>query len=105
MSYHLKKIKVNNSSNEVPSVGKDLSAPSFYMSAEQMPEIKDWEVGKKYQLIIEVEQISKNEHENSVHASFEIVAYKHIPKKSIDEMTDEEFGEYQNQSVNKGELA
>ena len=101
---HLKKIKVSNGS-DLPSVGKYHSAPSFYIDAEQMPEIKDWEVGKKYRLVVEVEQKRKEESENSTSANLEIVAYKYLPKKSINDMTDEEFGEYQSESLNKGGLA
>lgn len=102
---HLKKIKVSSMQVDVPSIGKHLSAPSFYIDAAQMPEIKHWEVGGKYRLVIDVEQKSKNEREDSTDASFDILAYRHLPKKSIDDMTDQEFGEYQGESLAKGELA
>src|SRR3990167_2170356 len=100
---HLKKIKVSEPG------GVDMprpyhSAPSFYVDAEQMSEIKDWEVGKKYRLVVEVEQKTKNESEDSVSASFEIIAYKHMKEKTIDEMNDEEFGEYQGQAMERGHL-
>ena len=75
--------------------------PSFGVSAKQMPEIKDWDVGKKYRIVIEVEQKSKEERNDHVHASFDIVAYKHLRKKSIDEMTDKEFGIHQGKVLSK----
>lgn len=94
----LKKIKVSEShGHDVPS--PYYSAPSFYVSGEQMPEVATWEVGKKYKLIIEVEQKSKNEREDSVDASFDILAYKHLKEKSIDEMDDKEFGEEQGKQL------
>lgn len=49
--------------------------PSFHVSSNQMPEIKKWEVGKKYKLLVEVEQKSKNETEENVSAGFDITAY------------------------------
>ena len=101
MHIKLKKIKTSEShSLDMPKPYH--SAPSFYVSASQMPEIKDWEVGKKYRLMIEVEQKSKNESEDSgVDASFEILAYKHLKEKSINEMDDHEFGEYQSNEMAK----
>ena len=107
--HNLKKIKVSPPSSP-PSVGMESPgrhhyAPSFSIDAEQMPEIKSWEVGGKYRLIIEVEQKSKSAREDSVEASFDITHYKHIPKKTIDEMTDQEFEKYQGESLAKGELA
>ena len=88
----LKKIKISEShGKDIPSPYH--SAPSFYVNAEQMPEIESWEVGKKYKLVIEVEQKSKNEREDSIDASFDILAYKHLKEKTIDEMSDKEFEE------------
>ena len=53
--------------------------PSFNVTSEQIPEIKDWEVGEKYRLVIEVEQKSKAENDNKiVDSRFEIVSYKTI---------------------------
>jgi len=31
--------------------------PSFYVSESELPEIKDWKMGKKYKLIIEAELV------------------------------------------------
>lgn len=41
--------------------------PSFSLTEKNLPEIKDWKVGKKYKLEIEVEMVSvsKNEYGNS----------------------------------------
>ena len=64
-----------------------------------MLEIKDWEVGEKYRLIIEVEMKSKSEREEMIEGSFDISAYKHLKPKSPEEMDDEEFGEYQGKKL------
>lgn len=90
MELRLKKIKVP----EV--IGHDMAMPSmmppsFHVDGKQMSELKNWEVGKKYRLVIEVEQKSKNEYEDNVSAGFDIIAYKHLTEKSYDEMTDKEM--------------
>ena len=91
--YKLKKIPIekmfthNDSPMRMP--------PNFYVNSAQMPEIKDWKVGGKYKLIIEVEQKSLNETEETLDASLEIQKYKVLVEKDIDDMSDKEFGEYQ----------
>lgn len=79
--------------------------PSFHISSKQMSEIRDWEVGKNYKIVIEVNMKSKSEDERSgvtnASGSLELVAYKVLKTKSIDDMTDEEFGEYQGKELSK----
>lgn len=80
--------------------------PSFGLSSKQMPEIADWDVGKNYKLVIEVNMRSKNENEREgktdSSGSLEIVAYKVIGKmKSIDDMSDKEFGAYQGAALSE----
>ena len=98
---NLKKIKVSDESKSVgESIKPYYSAPRFYVDAEQISEIKGWEVGSNYRLIVEVEQVSKEEREDgTISASFKIVAYKHLRSKTIDEMSDKEFGEYQGKAL------
>ena len=69
--------------------------PSFYVDHKQMPEIKKWKVGEKYQMIVEVEQTNKSESKDGrATASFDIVAYAPMKaKKEYSEMTDAEFEE------------
>lgn len=96
-------IKLNKIKHE-PMKGLDMPMsmnPMFHVSDKEMPEIKNWEVGNKYKLVIEVEQKSKSEDEMGVHAGFEIVAYKHLKDKSLEEMSDKEFGEYQSKVMSK----
>jgi len=76
----------------------------FNASSEQIKETKDWDVGGKYRLIIEVEQksLSKNiivragRVSNGFASEFEITKYKYLPEKDIMDMDDKEFGAYQN---------
>ena len=51
------------------------SFPMFYVSGEQMPEIKEWEVGKVYELKVKVRVSSYNENVtiDSEHCSSELV--------------------------------
>lgn len=65
--------------------------PSFHVDTKQMPEIKNWEVGKKYRLVVEVEQTSYHEDDHSSGASFNITAYEILNGKNYDEMSDEEI--------------
>lgn len=102
----LKKIPVSDGGDDVMcNPCASMYPPSFHAEEKQIPEIRKWKVGEKYVMIIEVEQKSMNEDQKDrLSASFDIVAYKCLPKKSIDKMTDKEFGEYQGKSMAKGEL-
>lgn len=66
-------------------------APSFHVDDKQIPEVKDLDVGKKYRFVVEVEMTSKEEREKGIDSRFDIVAYKYLPKKTLDNMTDKEL--------------
>lgn len=106
----LKMIKqVQESESPVDSFGKFPHCPSLYMSSDQVPEVAKFEVGESYDIVIRVTPRSKDEHEtvDNERCSVEcaVVAYKVIEKKSIDDMTDKEFGEYQGQALDSGKLS
>lgn len=63
--------------------------PSFHVTTKQMPEIKNWKVGEKYKMVIEVRQKSAHQMEGHMEAGFEILAYS--VEKDYDKMDDEEF--------------
>ena len=94
----LKKIKMPDMSDKMamPSV-----MPMFHVDDMQMPEIKDWEVGASYKVVMEVKMKDMSQTDESVHAGFEILAYKHLKEKTMDEMSDHEFGEYQSKELAK----
>lgn len=54
--------------------------PTIHLSVEELPEIKNWETGKEYQLKLKVKQVGKNEHEHkgktTISGSFEVLKAK-----------------------------
>lgn len=70
----------------MPSMKEDMKRkiyPTFQIDDEDLPELKDWKVGEKYTLVMEVEQLSMrqgNEWQGSdskdkkVHATFKILS-------------------------------
>jgi len=110
MPVKLKKIKVSK-----PREGFDVPVPSnegippyppdFRVSEKQMPEIKGWPVGKHYRLIVDVRLTEKEDRmDHPVKATFDLTAYKYLKPKTIDEMSDKEFGEYQGEALDRGKL-
>lgn len=91
----LKKIKISkprDGFDEVVSEGYPHWPPRFDVTDNQMSEIKEWEVGEKYLMVVEVRQTSKTAREGQpVRAEFDIVRYKALSGKSMEDMTDEEF--------------
>ena len=60
-----------------PSFAKEQSyRPSLHLSFKDLPEAKEWEVGKTYKLAMEVKQVSKSIREGEGDASFEIFKIK-----------------------------
>lgn len=92
----LKKIKIGKAREgfDMPFEEEGLPhfPPSFNVVDKQMPEIKNWEVGENYFLVIEVRQVSKTDREgNPTRSEFDIVRYKALTGKALEDMTDEEF--------------
>lgn len=97
----LKKIEVHEPTKGMIEESPMMWTPSFSISDKQMSEVKDCDVGKKYRFVIEVEMKSKREVEKGIEAGFDIVAYKIIKEKAPEDMTDEEFGEYQGEKLSE----
>ncbi len=68
--------------------------PSIHLDEKDLPAIRDWEVGQKYVLILEVEQtgknINKHDGKKNMSAGFEIQKIS-TPKKKFNEQTMEAF--------------
>ena len=79
----------------------DIIMPVLNVDNKHMQEIEDWEVGKKYKMVIEVEMKSKSMNREMVSGGFDILAYKYLKDKTMDEMSDDEFGEYQDEQLAK----
>lgn len=86
---HLKAIKAR-SSRSVPETS---FRPSIHLDETQLKEIRNWEVGEKYTLILEVIQKSKRESEDSskkISAGFDIMKIG-TPNKRFNHKVMEEF--------------
>lgn len=84
--------------------------PRVTFTAEDVPEIKDWKIGGKYYLELEVEQVAaekdrygyEGEKEKPLTATFKVVAVKAIKHESHKENNDDEkkkgieYGNYKN---------
>jgi hypothetical protein len=88
----LKKIKPISDKErwgEISSPGEKVYYPSISLDSKQFPEIKNWDVPHKYQIVIEIKQTSKRvRKDGKTEADFDVVAYKVMPKSV---MTDEEL--------------
>ena len=92
----LKKISVSKRREgfDMPVTESDVPSfpPSFHVSDTQIPEVKKWEVGKNYYMVVEVRQTEKEDREGEpVRASFDIVKYKALTGKALKDMTDDEL--------------
>lgn len=74
--------------------------PSFAASNLQIKEVQDWDVGETYRIILDVKMTSKRKGmDEPANGGFDIVAYKAFAKKSLDNLTDKEFEEYQGEQM------
>ena len=78
MADKMRTLKTTSSHMGLDSMDRML--PSFSLTADDLPEIKNWSVGKKYKLEMEVEQVSmaKEEymHNQPLTARFRITKIK-----------------------------
>jgi len=88
MASDLKAIKAK--SNRPVSV--DHFRPSIHLEEDQLKEIRNWEVGENYTLILEVRQKSKRENDSSkkISASFDIMKIG-TPNKGFNNKIMEDF--------------
>lgn len=56
----------------VSSMKNQTYYPSLYLSSEDLPDIKDWEVKEEYFLLLKVKMKSKNAREDECSADFDI---------------------------------
>jgi hypothetical protein len=86
MAPHLKAVK-GKTVRESPEIFR----PSIHLEEDQLKEIKNWEVGEKYTLILEVTQKSKRENsDKKISASFDIMKIG-TPNKGFNHKTMEAF--------------
>ena len=88
MATHLKTVKAKRGTSHVP----DVFRPSIHLDEKQLKEIKNWKVGGKYTLILEVEQTSMNNDnpDKRINASFDIMKIG-TPNKGFNHKMMKEF--------------
>ena len=67
-------------------------APTFSLDEEVLPELKDWKIGGKYSICLDVEQIGADkgmgmDSKGPINARFKVIS-AHVCDKSMDEETD-----------------
>lgn len=79
----------------------DTFKPTLYVSDKDLPQIKDWEVGEEYELIIKVKQRSFNEMQNrdgtkTISSELEVTDFvvPEMEDQDISMMDNEEFSDY-----------
>lgn len=77
--------------------------PYLTLTSEQVPDVATWENGMEYDMIIEVRQSGSTLDKVSgiTRADMKIIAYKVLKEKSIEEMDDKEFEDYQDKQLVK----
>jgi len=75
----MKKLQGESFGEEISEHKKYL--PSFSITADDLPAIKNWEVGKTYELKIKVKMESLREEEKKTHAGFEMQGIEIIENK------------------------
>lgn len=65
--------------------------PGLYLTEDQLPELKGWDVGKSYEMTIKVKMNSLNESEDSQSAGFEITEIngKKLGEKGYSDILEE----------------
>lgn len=66
--------KKKNIKEQVGVIEASMAKPRLYLDAEMLPEIKEWKVGDKYEIMLNVRQVGMREDEDGTfEASFEII--------------------------------
>ena len=69
--------KIKPEKDDGMEVAKHFYYPHLSLNAEQLPEIKSWDVGKEYRIDLIVKQVSKEDRDdNPTEARFKVVAVR-----------------------------
>lgn len=82
-----------------------MDKPHIHVTEDNLPEIKDWEVGKTYEVVVQVKMISKSQgdmymampgdmNQKKFSASLEVENMEVSEEKDVKDMTDKEFSTY-----------
>lgn len=61
--------------------------PELHIQISQLPAIKDWKVGAKYKILLEVEQLEMTKSSGG----FKIISVKDASEKPVEEQSKAEF--------------
>ena len=76
----MKEIKAKSLTSESPS--REKWYPSLHLTSEDLSEIKNWEVGKTYKLVLEVKQTSKAQYSKGrIDGSFDVKGIEVVKNK------------------------
>jgi len=62
--------------------------PDLHISISRLPVAKNWHVGEKYKIELEVEQLSMSKESTG----FKIISVRDVTEKPIEQQSSEEFG-------------
>lgn len=66
--------KKKNIKEQIGVIEASMTKPRLYLDANMLPEIKEWKVGSKYEIMLDVRQVGMREDEDGTfEASFEIL--------------------------------
>ena len=96
----LKLKKISKESYDEPKLGGTY-LPTVSLDTKQVPEIKDWEVGETYHVVLAIKQTSKSQNESNgnktTSAYFEVTGYKVLDH----EMSDDDLETMQGEALKK----
>ncbi len=96
----LKKIPITDNKNLDSGLIRNdyISSPSLSLNDKQVPEIKDWQVGETYTIVLEIKMVSMSAYDKSgTSGSFDIIKYKVMD--DIEDMSDADLEEMQGEAL------
>ena len=72
--------------------------PDFHIAIAKFPAARDWKVGEKYKIELEVEQLSMSKQS----AGFKIISAKNVTEKPVEEQSSKEFGKTLLKGLSRG---
>lgn len=73
----MKKDIKKNIKGQAMAISSVMDKPRIYIDEKMLPEIKEWEVGNEYDLMVKVRQVAlRQEEDRELEATFEILSAK-----------------------------
>ena len=81
MAKHMKSLEYSHSHDM--EMTSRINYPTAYLGADQMPEIKDWEVGEEYTLKVVVVLSQRTEVEGKINGTLELRKYETTSDRTL----------------------